>query len=104
MTHALERAQMGEWLPHALQARRQTLRDVLAQIERQQARLLEVYLAEVIGREECERKRKEVTHTQHSFTQPLRQLDAQAQHPVDVAALTQGIETFCHRLQPTLDH
>jgi len=29
ITHALERAQMGAWLPQALQARRQTLRDVL---------------------------------------------------------------------------
>ncbi len=104
ITHELERAQMGEWLPQALQARRQTLRDVLAQIERQQARLLEVYLAEVIGREEFERKRKEVTHTQHGLTQQLRQLDAQAQQHVDVAALTQGIETLCQRLQPTLDN
>ena len=40
ITHELERAQMGAWLPQALQARRQTLRDVLAQLERQQARLL----------------------------------------------------------------
>ena len=39
------------WLPQALQARRQTLRDILAQLERQQARLLDLYLAEVIERE-----------------------------------------------------
>ena len=65
ITHARARAQMGEWLPPALQARRQTLRDVLAQRARQQARLLDVYLAEVIARAEFERKRKEVTQTQH---------------------------------------
>jgi site-specific DNA recombinase len=58
ITHELERAQMGAWLPQALQARRQTLRDVLAQLERQQARLLDLYLAEVIEREEFERRRK----------------------------------------------
>ncbi len=45
ITHALARAQMGEWVPQALPARRQTLRDVLAQLERHQARLLDVYLA-----------------------------------------------------------
>jgi hypothetical protein len=103
ITHALARAQMGAWLPQALHARRQTLRDVLAQLERQQARLLDVYLAEVIEREEFARRRKEVAQSQHSFTQQLRQLDTQAQQHVNVAALSQGIEAFCQRLQPTVD-
>jgi hypothetical protein len=35
--------------------------------------------------------------------QPLRQLDAQAQQHVNVAALAQGIEAFGQRMQPTLD-
>jgi site-specific DNA recombinase len=104
LTHELERAQMGEWLPQALQARRQTLRDVLAQLERQQARLLDLHLAEVIEREEFERKRKEVTQSQQGLSQQLRQLDAQAQQHINVAALAQGIETFCKRIQPTLDN
>jgi site-specific DNA recombinase len=104
ITHELARAQMGEWLPQALQARRQTLRDVLAQLERQQARLLDLYLAEVIERAECERKRKEVTQPPQSFTQPLRQLDAQAQQHVHVAAWAQGIEAFCPRRPPTLNN
>ena len=103
ITHALARAQMGEWLPQALHARRQTLRDVLAQLERQQARLLDLYLGEVIEREEFERRRKEVAQSQHGFMQQLRQLDAQAQQPVNVAALAQGIEAFGQRMQPTLD-
>jgi site-specific DNA recombinase len=58
LTHELMRAQGGEWLPQALQAQRKTVQQALAQLERQQARLLEVYLAEVIGREEFERKRQ----------------------------------------------
>ena len=103
ITHELERAQMGAWLPQALHARRQTLRDVLAQLERQQARLLDLYLAEVIEREEFARRRKEVAQSQHGFTQQLRQLDTQAQQHVNVAALAQGIEAFCQRMQPTLD-
>jgi site-specific DNA recombinase len=101
--HELERAQRGEWLPQAVQARRKTLREALAQLERQHARLLEVYLAEIIEREEFERKRQEVPQTQHSLTQQLRQLEAQAQQQVDIAALAQGIEAFCQRMQPTLD-
>jgi len=104
ITHELARAQGGAWLPQALQARQKTLREALAQLERQQARLLEVYLAEVIGRDEFERKRKEVTQTQHGLTQQLRQIEAQAQLQVNVAALTQGIEAFCQRIHPTLNN
>ena len=101
--HELERAQQGEWLPQALQARRRTLQEALAQLERQHARLLEVYLAELIEREDFERKRQEVTQTPHSLTQQLRQLEAQAQQQVEIAALAQGIQAFCQRVQPTLD-
>ncbi len=101
--HELARAHRGEWLPQALQARRKTLREALAQLERQHARLLEVYLAEIIGREEFERKRQEVTQTQHSLTQQLRQLEAQAQQQVEIAAVAQGLEAFCRKVQPTLD-
>jgi site-specific DNA recombinase len=103
LTHALARAHGGAWLPQALQARRKTLRDALIQLERQHARRLEVYLAELIGRDEFERKRQEVTPTQHGLTQQLRQLEAQAQQQVDSAALAQGLEAFCRRAQPTLN-
>ena len=103
MTHALARAHGGEGLPQALQARRKTLRDALTQREWQQARLREVDLAEIIGRDEFERKRQEVPHTQQGLTQQLRQLEAQAQPQVDTAALAHGLEAFCRRLQPTLD-
>jgi site-specific DNA recombinase len=100
--HELQRAQGGEWLPQALQARQRTLREALAQIERQHTRLLDVYLAEVIGREEFERKRHELTQTQQSLSQQLRQIEVQAQQQVDVLALAHGIEAFCSRLGPTL--
>ena len=103
MMPARARAHGGEWLPQALQARRKTLREALTQLERQHARRLDVYVAESIGRDEFERTRQEVTHTQHGLTQPLRPLEAQAQPQVDTAALAQGLEAFCRRLQPTLD-
>jgi site-specific DNA recombinase len=103
ITHELERAQLGEWLPQALQSRRKTIQDALAQLERQQTRLLDAYLAEIIGRDEFERKRQEVQQTQNGLSQQLRQLDAQAQRQIDVAKLAEGISTFCQRIQPTLN-
>jgi site-specific DNA recombinase len=103
ITQELERARGGAWLPQALQARQRTLREALAQLARQQARLLDVYLAEVIGHEEFERKRRELTQTQESLTRQMRQLEVQTQQHIDMVALAQGIDTFCQRIGPTLD-
>jgi site-specific DNA recombinase len=103
VTHALERAQAGEWLPQVLQSRKQTLAKSLRQLERQQERLLEVYLGEVIGREEFEHKRKELEDTQNALHRQLRQLEAQVQKQLDVVKLAAGIGDFCGRIQPTLD-
>jgi len=103
ITHELTRAQVGAWLPQALQDRQHALRTTLAQLERQQTRLLEVYLAEVISRNEFERKRQEITQTQSGLTQQLRQLEAQAQKQLDTAQLATGIADFCQRLRPTLE-
>ena len=102
--HELERARSGAWLPQALQDRRRTVGAALAQLERQQARLLEVFLAEVIGRDEFERKRVELDRTPHGLRQQLRELEAQAQKRLDLAQLADGIEAFCQRLGPTLDN
>ena len=102
ITQELARAQAGHWLPEALQVRRTTLQRSLAQLERQQQRLLEVFLAEVIARDEFERKRRELTQMQNGLAQQLRELDLQAQQQTEVAQLATGIETFCQRIQPTL--
>jgi hypothetical protein len=95
---------MGAWGPLALQARRQTLRELLAQRERQQARLLARSRAEGIERAEVEHRRKEVTQAPQGLTQHLRQLAAQAQQHVHGAALAQGLAVLCHRIQPPLDN
>jgi len=72
-------------------------------LERQQERLLEVYLGAVIEREEFERKRKELSDTQNALQRQLRQLGAQVQKQLDVVELAAGIGDFCGRIQPTLD-
>ena len=103
ITHELARAQTGEWLPQALQARRQTLKHALAQLERQQERLMEVYLAEIVSRAEFERKRQELSQSHYGLAQQLRQLEAHTQKQIEVVELSQSIEAFCQRLEPTLD-
>jgi len=74
----------------------------LKQLERQQERLLEVYLGEVIEREEFQRKRRELSDTQNALQRQLRQLEAQVQKQLDVVQLAAGIGDFCERIQPTL--
>jgi site-specific DNA recombinase len=103
ITHELTRAQNGDWFPQAVQARRQTLEQAVAQLERQQSRLLEVYLAEVISRDEFERKRQELTQIRNGLRQQLRQLRAQAQRQLNLAVLAEGVESFCRRVQTSLD-
>jgi site-specific DNA recombinase len=102
ITHELRQAQSGEWLPQALQARRQTLQQALNQLERQQARLLDVYLAEVISQDEFERKRQELSQTQNSLSQQLRQLTAQVQKQLDLVAMADGVNAFCQRVRTAL--
>jgi site-specific DNA recombinase len=102
IAHALERAQSGEWLPQALQSRKETLSKSLKQLERQQERLLEVYLGEVIDREEFQRKRRELVDTQNALHRQLRQLEAQVQKKLNVAELASGIGDFCERIHQTL--
>jgi site-specific DNA recombinase len=102
ITHELTRAQSGDWLPQALQARQQTLLKAISQLDRQQARLLEVYLAEVISRDEFERKRQELAQTQNGLRQQLRQVEAQAQKQLDLTAMAEGVEAFCQHVQVSL--
>ena len=104
ITHELTRAHNGDWFPQELQARRQTLSKAIDQLERQQARLLEVYLAEVISRDEFERKRKELSQTLNGLCQQLRQLEAQAQKQLDLTVMVDGVQAFCQRVQAALAH
>src|SRR5258708_6155627 len=54
--HPLQRARGGAWLPQELRARQAAIRQAPGQLHRQQQRLLDAYLAEVVGRPELEPK------------------------------------------------
>jgi site-specific DNA recombinase len=103
INHALHRGQAGEWLPQALQAQRENLQRTLRHLERQQTRLLDLYLSEIIERAEFERKRREIEQTHDGLAQQLTELAAQAQQQLNLTGLATGIEDFCRRLQPTLE-
>ena len=60
VARALARARGGAWLPQELHARQAAIRQALGQLKRQQQRLLDAYLAEVIGLAELKRKREEL--------------------------------------------
>jgi site-specific DNA recombinase len=99
---ALERARGGAWLPQELQARQATLRQALGQLERQQQRLLDAYLAEVVGLAELERKRQELDRRRATLLAQQRQLDAIAEQRLELRAVADGIEAFCQTVRSGL--
>jgi site-specific DNA recombinase len=102
ITQALERAQSGEWLPQQLRARSKVLKQALAQLKRQEERLLKAYLAEVIDLAEFERKRREITQKQRALQTQLRQLETQTEKRIQVTAIAASIEIFCQHIREGL--
>src|SRR6476646_3743694 len=87
MARALGRARGGAWLPQELHARQAAIRQALGQLGRQQQRLLDAYLAEVIGLGELERKREELDRRQATLTAQQRQLGAAAEQRLELQAV-----------------
>jgi site-specific DNA recombinase len=99
---ALARARGGAWLPQELQARQATIRQALGQLDRQQQRLLDAYLAEVIALAELQRKREELDRRCATLTAQQRQLDAAAGQRLELQAVADGIEGFCQTVRAGL--
>jgi site-specific DNA recombinase len=102
VTRALARAQGGAWLPQELQARQATVRQALGQLERQQQRLLDAYLAEVVTLPELERKRQDLDRRRATLLAQQRQLDAAARQKLELGAVAGGIEAFCQTIRAGL--
>ena len=99
---ALARARGGAWLPQELQARQRTIGQAIAQLERQQQRLLDAYLAEVVALAEFERKRGELERRQAALVDQQHQLDAIARQRLELGAVADGIERFCQTVRDGL--
>jgi site-specific DNA recombinase len=102
VTRALARAQGGAWLPQELQARQATIGQALGQLERQQQRLLDAYLAEVIALAELDRKRQDLDRRRDTLLAQQRQLDAAARQKLELGAVADGIEAFCQTIRAGL--
>jgi tetratricopeptide (TPR) repeat protein len=102
IAHALQRARGGAWLPQELQARQAAIRQALGQLERQRQRLLDAYLAEVVGLPELERKRQELDRRHATLLAQQRQLEAAAGQRLELEAVAEGIERFCQTVRAGL--
>ena len=102
VTRALARAQGGAWLPQELQARQATIGQALGQLERQQQRLLDAYLAEVVTLPELDRKRQDLDRRHATLLAQQRQLDAAARQKLELGAVADGIEAFCQAVRAGL--
>jgi site-specific DNA recombinase len=102
VARALDRAQGGAWLPQELHARQTAIRQALGQLDRQQQRLLDAYLAEIIALAEFQRKRDELDRRHAALAAQQRQLDAAAAQQLEVQAVADGIEAFCQAIRTGL--
>jgi site-specific DNA recombinase len=101
---ALTRARGGAWLPQDVQARQRSTQHALAQVQRQQQRLLDAYLAGVVPLAELDRKRQELLRREESLVAEQRQVEAIARPHLDLQALATSIEAFCAQVRAGLDH
>ena len=95
VTAALERARAGHWVPQELQARLATVREAIAQGQRQDERLLTAYLNGVLDLAEFERTRHQLHRRREQWEAQERQLEANARQRVELTAFAAGIEQFC---------
>jgi len=102
LARALARARGGAWLPQELQARQAAIGQALGQLDRQQQRLLDAYLAEVIGLPELQRKRQDLDRRHATLLAQQRQLDAAAGRRLELRVVTDGIEAFCRTVRAGL--
>ena len=100
---ALSRAQGGQWLPQALQARRENLRKARVSLEQQMERLTDASLANVLQLDEYKRRKLEVEQRLSVIAEQKRQVEATVGHHDQLAGMVPSIEAFCQRVQQGLD-
>ncbi|MHB8595771.1 MAG: recombinase family protein [Ktedonobacteraceae bacterium] len=98
IAEALAQAQGGQWLPQALQARRENLRKARLSVEQQMERLTDAYLAKVLDLDEYKRRRQELEQRLQAVAGQVRQLEISMQRHDELSAMVQSIETFCQRV------
>jgi len=102
IVQALARAQGGQWLPQALQARRELLRKGKVSLDHQVERLTQAYLTEVIPLAEYQRRREELEQKWQGLEAQGKQLEAQVDRQAELARMVASVEAFCQRVQVNL--
>lgn len=87
VAHELQRAQAGDWVPQELRRRQASLRSVRLGLGRQQARLLEAYLAGVLDLATFEDKRDDLRRREEDVLAREREVVAQGQQLVAVQSI-----------------
>lgn len=100
---ALERAHGGHWAPQELQAQIDSLTKARKQLEHQQERLLEAYLADIVKLPELDRKRNELNKKQAAIQTQLAQIQTKADERIELGQVADSIEGFCAKIRPVLD-
>jgi site-specific DNA recombinase len=100
---ALSRLQGGEGLPQELTARRENLRKGITSLANQLERLTEAYLGGVLSLEEYKRRRQDNEEHHSGLQAQLREVEANAQHQLELSGLLGSIEDFCKRVKEGLD-
>jgi site-specific DNA recombinase len=99
---ALTRAQGGDWLPQALQARREHLRKARASISQHLDRLTDAYWHASIPLEEDERRRREREQTAQALVSQEQHLASETDWHREVTGRASSIEAFCQRVRSGL--
>ncbi len=102
VARALARARGGAWLPQELRARQAATAQALSQLDRQQQRLLDAYLAEVIELAEYQHRRQDLDRRHATLQAQQRQLDATTQQRLDLNDIADGIEQSCATIRTGL--
>ena len=102
--HALKRAHGRHWIPQELQARIERSSKAERQIVRQQKRLLDVYLQEIIEVKEFERKRIDLERKQEVLKIEKIQLESASLEQIEICSIANSIEAFCNTIQPALEY
>jgi site-specific DNA recombinase len=98
VAHELQRAQAGDWVPHELRRRQASLRTVRLGLGRQQARLLEAYLAGVLDLATFEDKRDELRRRKEDVLAREREVVAQGQQLVAVQSVVRSATEVLEQL------
>jgi len=103
VAHELQRAQAGDWVPQELRRRQASLRSVRVGLSRQQARLLEAYLAGILDLATFELKRNELQRREEEVLAREREVVAQGQRLVAVENLARSATEILEQLSRGLE-